>query len=1148
MANWSDLKASVAEVIKTNGNQEITGKVLQNTLNSIVSNLGENATFAGIAKPTTNPGVPDGNVFYLAGEGTYPNFSDLVIETGQIGVFIWKGSWNKQIIQNPVNVAYADCYVTGDVAEKKITLGNFVLSNKCRLVIRMVYGQTASSATMNINNTGAKPLYYNGKPATGDNSWKANEILDVYYDGTNYQAVNIQGSSEGSGIILDWNTDAATTRKQVEQNNRKIGIQISYNDPNIGWITERYIGTYVGDSQWGTGTNWVRMLDETELSVINDNIEASKKEIADINYSINKWDNNNYYRGFYSGSNGEPSDSDQYISTNKIYLKSGETLQCGYSTDVDENGNLKDYFALNPTFVTVWDEKGNFLKRYGASDSLSFPYKATNNCVIAYTWYADIDNFRLIVNKGIIIISDSQPTQYVEGGTSLNPGIKLPALEDYYTKEDAKKEFVTAESLNNVNANLSNLLNLTEYIEEVTLGTMSVNTALTGSNGNTAYGNRSTLVNFTKFNPSTPVKLSHTGEITSTLYSVWVYSEPSEDATERHLVEHSGWTFDASAYPNCPYFRFDVSPSYDTSKAVWSAAGKFDLIIKTEDEVKEESKQPINSGAVFNSIQGLGSSMINEIHPYYGLSSAARFLIGRSEIDRNITGSIYYLSSLNGNNENNGTTKETAFKTLTKALSMLVDGDTLLIERGSEFRDEFVQITNRSNIKISAYGIGENPIIQYLSILTDWEKVEGRNYIYRCSVHVSGVVAERGMTQVYLDGKYMTHIYDTNDLEEAEAMTYLDEHPNESSWCSCGKYSDGWEAQSCYYYVSLADSPSNHRIEANCWFRSGFIGTGNKNFDIRHLTQRGSGYRDGYSAAFNTYFEDCQFLDTAHHGIVYAKALFLDCTIKSEYAVGYQYHFLLGTSNTEDDDLICANCKVINGQTGSAFSGHGTGDGHKYSNYYIENCYVEGCNSILGDISLVNHVYVYNLSLRNAGYIRASAAENKLTIHSIFGTILQSSSNNGLLISSAASNNLEIINARIKIIINNTSSQGGYSLLFKGTAGETNTLKGIKISNSILEWQFPEDFNPSTAIFVAIDELLDNADLSFKDVIFASNKDLLLGRAGTVHLTNSVFENVILAGVDKSDVTQDCIEITRDKYNTLLIDKVFCNNNILCDI
>ena len=79
MANWSTLKAAIAKVIKTNGNQEITGQLLQNVLNNIVSSVGENSTFAGIATPATNPGVPDGNVFYLATEaGTYANFGGIV--------------------------------------------------------------------------------------------------------------------------------------------------------------------------------------------------------------------------------------------------------------------------------------------------------------------------------------------------------------------------------------------------------------------------------------------------------------------------------------------------------------------------------------------------------------------------------------------------------------------------------------------------------------------------------------------------------------------------------------------------------------------------------------------------------------------------------------------------------------------------------------------------------------------------------------------------------------------------------------------------------------------------------------------------------------------------------------------------------------
>ena len=99
MAKWTDLKGAVAEVIKTNGNQEITGQVLQNVLNTIISNLGENATYAGIAIPTTNPGTPDGPVFYFAFQpGTYSNFNANVIsEKDNMRIFYWNGTdWNDE--------------------------------------------------------------------------------------------------------------------------------------------------------------------------------------------------------------------------------------------------------------------------------------------------------------------------------------------------------------------------------------------------------------------------------------------------------------------------------------------------------------------------------------------------------------------------------------------------------------------------------------------------------------------------------------------------------------------------------------------------------------------------------------------------------------------------------------------------------------------------------------------------------------------------------------------------------------------------------------------------------------------------------------------------------------------------------------------
>lgn len=101
MANWTILKEAIASVIKTNGNQEITGQLLQNALNNIITNVGENATFAGIATPTTNPGTPDGPVFYIATTaGSYSNFGSLEVSKGETAILQWNnGTWTKNAIK-----------------------------------------------------------------------------------------------------------------------------------------------------------------------------------------------------------------------------------------------------------------------------------------------------------------------------------------------------------------------------------------------------------------------------------------------------------------------------------------------------------------------------------------------------------------------------------------------------------------------------------------------------------------------------------------------------------------------------------------------------------------------------------------------------------------------------------------------------------------------------------------------------------------------------------------------------------------------------------------------------------------------------------------------------------------------------------------
>ena len=94
MGNYEELKAAVASVIKTNGNQEITGQVLQNTLTTLISQVGANATFAGIATPDTAPGTPDQNVFYIAGQsGTYANFGGYKVTKNAVAFSNVSGYW-----------------------------------------------------------------------------------------------------------------------------------------------------------------------------------------------------------------------------------------------------------------------------------------------------------------------------------------------------------------------------------------------------------------------------------------------------------------------------------------------------------------------------------------------------------------------------------------------------------------------------------------------------------------------------------------------------------------------------------------------------------------------------------------------------------------------------------------------------------------------------------------------------------------------------------------------------------------------------------------------------------------------------------------------------------------------------------------------
>lgn len=152
MANFNELKAAVNAVIKQNGNEEITGNVLQNTLDTIISTVGKNRTFVGIATPSTNPGTPDANVFYLATKpGIYPNFSGIEVTEG---VVVLTNNASNTWIAQTTNIAIDSNTFSGYVSDNVNDAAYIDNLKSSGLYIKKPKSQIDSEYILHVRNMG----------------------------------------------------------------------------------------------------------------------------------------------------------------------------------------------------------------------------------------------------------------------------------------------------------------------------------------------------------------------------------------------------------------------------------------------------------------------------------------------------------------------------------------------------------------------------------------------------------------------------------------------------------------------------------------------------------------------------------------------------------------------------------------------------------------------------------------------------------------------------------------------------------------------------------------------------------------------------------------------------------------------------------
>ena len=164
-------------------------------------------------------------------------------------------------------IGYYECNSLATDATKVTTSGTVgtdsyvITENGGQMKIRMNKANSVdSNVKLQIGNTTALPLYYNGLPASSANSWEEGEVISVYYYNNKYWASNAQGGggkaekikydNSQSWLLVD-NVQSAIDKMQDNINSQGELFRIALTNSN----NQYYLGGVLGSQEWKTKTN-----------------------------------------------------------------------------------------------------------------------------------------------------------------------------------------------------------------------------------------------------------------------------------------------------------------------------------------------------------------------------------------------------------------------------------------------------------------------------------------------------------------------------------------------------------------------------------------------------------------------------------------------------------------------------------------------------------------------------------------------------------------------------------------------------------------------------------------------------------------------------------------------------------------------------
>ena len=484
------------------------------------------------------------------------------------------------------------------------------------------------------------------------------------------------------------------------------------------------------------------------------------------------------------------------------------------------------------------------------------------------------------------------------------------------------------------------------------------------------------------------------------------YCYPTTASTQSAISEETTLVF--PEHIKCVIFnKFNSDATELVIKKKVTAFGENSLVTRVEK--MEDSITSLNKFENSKYLTHFTSKIENDFDAY---AARARFFselaTHRSKYVTDSSKTIYW-SPDNGNDSNDGLKETTPVKSFTVAVGKIVDGDSLLIERGSVITDK-CSFPELKGILVGSYGnvTKPNPLFNNFRVVdsSQFTKVNGYTNIYKTTLNFEegndkNIINIQGLIDgVRYDkpGAY-TGFPTISSKYETDLNTALATIDEQGGSCFTGYLSgNSWTAGSYDFYMCIPGGPAGHVIEVTNHTSSSLIDTWRlKEHVFMDIDLRGSAGKDGWNVGTDSYLINCTISDICHHGFLAFNGFqrLYKCKVDAKSgAYGILFHYYGKDESAcigkENMYIECAAISSTVSHYAAGFSGHmSSNSGIVFkSNYYLD-CYVEGCSSTVHGANIRDY-YIDNLKVKDNGCLFNIKSGNVIAKH-IRGSLYKSS-------------------------------------------------------------------------------------------------------------------------------------------------------------